>query len=109
MKIKTILVMTAVIFSLSPLIYAQCPEICDGNENTALGQNALINNTIGLRNTGVGFQALQNNNGNSNTAAGVQALTNMTSPLVMTQTFFYFTHSEAPVHFAGASFIQLTK
>jgi DHA1 family tetracycline resistance protein-like MFS transporter len=37
--------------------------------------------------------------------ASVQALTNMTSPLVMTQTFFYFTHSEAPVHFAGASFV----
>ena len=36
--------------------------------------------------------------------ASVQALTNMTSPLVMTQTFYYFTHSEAPVHFAGASF-----
>ena len=37
--------------------------------------------------------------------ASVQALTNMASPLVMTQTFFYFTHSEAPVHFAGASFV----
>ncbi|MEP7211285.1 MAG: MFS transporter, partial [Alphaproteobacteria bacterium] len=37
--------------------------------------------------------------------SSVQALTNMTSPLVMTQTFFYFTHSEAPVHFAGASFV----
>ena len=36
--------------------------------------------------------------------ASVQALTNMTSPLVMTQIFFYFTHAEAPVHFAGASF-----
>ena len=23
----------------------------------------------------------------------------------MTQTFFYFTHSDAPVHFAGASFV----
>src|SRR5262249_50549089 len=37
--------------------------------------------------------------------ASVQALSNMTSPLVMTQTFFYFTHSAAPVHFAGASFL----
>jgi hypothetical protein len=80
MKIKSILIMTAAIFSLAPLIYAQCPEICDGNENTALGQSALINNTTGLRNTGLGFQALQNNNnGNGNTAIGFVALLNNTT------------------------------
>lgn len=37
--------------------------------------------------------------------ASVQALTAMTSPLTMTQVFFHFTRSGAPVHFAGASFV----
>ena len=74
MKIRSIFIMTAVIFSLSPLIYAQCPEICDGNENTALGQSALVNNTAS-ENTAVGFQALQNNTeGLVNTAIGANAL-----------------------------------
>lgn len=36
--------------------------------------------------------------------ASVQALGNIFSPLVMTQTFFYFTHSAAPVYFPGAAF-----
>lgn len=36
--------------------------------------------------------------------ASVQALGNVVSPIVMTQTFFYFTHSEAPVRFTGAAF-----
>src|SRR5450432_4171413 len=77
MKIRFGLIMSAVIFSISPLIYAQCPEICDSNENTALGQGALIDNTTGLRNTGLGSQALQNNNGN--TAIGYVALLNNTT------------------------------
>jgi DHA1 family tetracycline resistance protein-like MFS transporter len=36
--------------------------------------------------------------------ASVQALGNMIAPLVMTQTFFFFTHSNAPVYFPGAAF-----
>ena len=39
------------------------------------------------------------------TIASVQALGNMFSPIVMTQTLFYFTHSEAPVTFPGAAFV----
>lgn len=37
--------------------------------------------------------------------ASVQALSNMFSPIVMTQTLFYFTHSDAPVIFPGAAFV----
>jgi DHA1 family tetracycline resistance protein-like MFS transporter len=37
--------------------------------------------------------------------ASVQALGNIVSPLIMTQTFFYFTHSDAPVRFPGAAFL----
>lgn len=40
--------------------------------------------------------------------ASVQALGNMISPIAMTQTFFYFTHSNAPVYFPGAAFILAT-
>jgi MFS transporter, DHA1 family, tetracycline resistance protein len=36
--------------------------------------------------------------------ASVQSLGNMVAPLVMTQTFFFFTHSNAPVYFPGAAF-----
>jgi len=36
--------------------------------------------------------------------ASVQALGNVFAPLAMTQTFFYFTHSGAPVYFPGAAF-----
>lgn len=36
--------------------------------------------------------------------ASVQALGNVFAPLVMTQTFFYFTHSGAPIYFPGAAF-----
>ncbi|MDZ4759794.1 MAG: TCR/Tet family MFS transporter [Alphaproteobacteria bacterium] len=36
--------------------------------------------------------------------ASVQALGNVFSPVLMTQTLFYFTHSAAPVYFPGAAF-----
>ena len=74
MKIKSTLIMASVV-SVSRLIWAQCPEICDGF-NTALGQRALVNNTA-VANTAVGFQALQNNTvGGVNTAVGYNALGN---------------------------------
>jgi hypothetical protein len=76
MKTKSIIIIAVITFTLSPFIYAQCPQICDGNDNTALGQSALVNNT-GSGNTAVGFQALQNNTfAGSNTAIGESALSN---------------------------------
>jgi trimeric autotransporter adhesin len=47
--------------------------------NTAEGTDALFSNTIGQRNTGLGFQALYYNNGNYNTAEGFRALFSNTS------------------------------
>ena len=64
---------------LAQFAHAQCPEICDSNENTALGQSALVNNSSGMNNTAVGFQALQNSNADGNTATGYQALKSNTS------------------------------
>jgi uncharacterized coiled-coil protein SlyX len=58
----------------SQLAHAQCPQICDAADNTAVGQNALLNNT-GANNTAIGFNALlSNTTGFLNTAIGVQAL-----------------------------------
>jgi hypothetical protein len=73
MKIKS-LIIASVTFSLAQFAMAQCPEICDPNDNTALGQSALVSNFGGMNNTAVGFQALQNTNADGNTATGFQAL-----------------------------------
>src|SRR5580765_8231468 len=74
MKIRSSLIIVGAVFGLSQLTWAQCPEICDSNDNTALGQSALVNNSSGMNNTAVGFQALQNSNADGNTATGYQAL-----------------------------------
>ncbi len=74
MKIRFGLVIAGAVFGLSQFTWAQCPEICDSNENTALGQSALVNNATGMNNTAVGFQALRNSNADGNTATGYQAL-----------------------------------
>jgi hypothetical protein len=77
--IQLVCYVASVVFALSQLTCAQCPELCDGNENTALGQSALVNNSTGMNNTAVGFQALQNSNADGNTATGYQALMSNTS------------------------------
>jgi len=47
----------------------------DGNKNAAYGREALFNNLGGNENTGIGYQALSSNfSGNYNTATGSQAL-----------------------------------
>jgi hypothetical protein len=73
-------------FALAPLTYAQCPQICDSNANTALGDDALVNNT-GTDNTAVGFNALINNTtGSFNTATGAVALFSNTEGFYNTAT-----------------------
>ena len=74
MNAKSKLIIIAVLMPLSQICRAQCPQICDSNDNTALGNNALPVNTRGINNTAVGFEALQNILGNNNTATGFQAL-----------------------------------
>src|SRR5260370_41688689 len=65
-------------FPLSPQALATCQENCLTNYNTSLGEDALLNNT-GSWNTAVGFDALFNNTtGNFNTANGEFTLYNNT-------------------------------
>ena len=64
-----------VCFALVPVTDAQCPQICDGNDNTALGAFALYYNTTGVLNTATGVDAvLLNSTGSYNTANGAGAL-----------------------------------
>src|SRR5947207_15821366 len=61
-------------FALSPQAGATCQEGCLTNQNTVLGDDALISNT-GVDNTAIGFQALHSNTtGSYNTATGDDAL-----------------------------------
>jgi len=62
-------------FGLSPQARAVCQEGCLTNDNTVLGDDALLNNTAGPDNTAVGSEALEFNvTGGSNTAVGFDAL-----------------------------------
>jgi len=69
-------------FALSPSLKAQCPSACPGGANTALGVNALdsVNPATGINNTAVGANALTNDtSGFSNVAIGAFALANNTT------------------------------
>ena len=61
-------------FAFSPTAQGICQQGCLTNQNTVVGENALVSNT-GFENTAIGFQALLSNTiGNFNTANGFQAL-----------------------------------
>src|SRR5213080_3222736 len=61
-------------FALAPHARAVCQEGCLTNNNTVLGDDALVNNT-GTDNMAIGFNALfSNTTGSWNTANGFQAL-----------------------------------
>jgi Chaperone of endosialidase len=65
--------------SVLPQASATCQEGCLTNQNTALGEDALINNS-GSYNTAVGFDALfSNTSGEFNTALGYTALLSNTT------------------------------
>jgi hypothetical protein len=64
-----------VCFGLAQQAEATCQEGCLTNFNTALGDDALINDIFGSWNTAIGLDALYNDIGGSyNTATGVAAL-----------------------------------
>jgi len=66
-------------FALSPQARAVCQEGCLTNNNTALGDDVLLNNT-GSFNTAIGASALiSNTTGNLNTALGEEALVSNTT------------------------------
>lgn len=82
-------VLTIIVATLTPLIlgclalalkvHATCQEGCLTNDNTVLGDDALLNNT-GSDNTAIGFQALiTNTDGDNNTAIGSEALSGNTA------------------------------
>ena len=61
--------------ALPPLARATCQEGCLTFNNTALGDDALLNNYTGGSNTAIGFNALYSNTiGHLNTATGFDAL-----------------------------------
>jgi uncharacterized coiled-coil protein SlyX len=71
----TLLTFALACFALSPTARAACQEGCLTNQNTVLGDDALINNTTGHDNTANGASALlSNTTGFNNTANGFQAL-----------------------------------
>ena len=72
-------VLALVWFALAPQAWATCQEGCLTNQNTVLGEDALIGET-GIDNTAVGFRALFSNiNGSFNTAIGYETLLNNTT------------------------------
>ena len=67
-------------FVLSPQARAVCQEGCLTNQNTVLGEDALISSKTGTDNTAIGFEALNvNTTGYQNTATGSYALLNNTT------------------------------
>src|SRR5713101_6871305 len=74
-------------FAISPQARAVCQEGCLTNFDTALGEDALLNNTTGSNNTATGYQALDGNTaGTDNTAVGYQTLSNNTTGFSNTAT-----------------------
>jgi trimeric autotransporter adhesin len=75
MKIQTTLNMVAalVFCALAPLTRAQCPQICDANQNTALGLGA---GPGGVQSVAVGELALESGAGGNCVAVGFAALAN---------------------------------
>jgi Chaperone of endosialidase len=67
--------LTLACFGPLPQTQAQCREGCLTNNNTVLGDYALINLTTGIANTAIGNRALIfNSTGSENTAIGAEAL-----------------------------------
>jgi Chaperone of endosialidase len=85
--IPAILVVLAC-FALSPQARAVCHQGCGfGDENTFLGDDALVNDQLGVANTAIGFEALSNNiDGSQNTATGYLAMQSNTDGLFNTAT-----------------------
>src|SRR5437870_5160222 len=70
--------------AISPQARAVCQEGCLTNQNTVLGDDALLNNT-GVNNTAIGFEALfSNTTGGGNTATGSDALYSNTTGVTKT-------------------------
>src|SRR5262245_53672488 len=81
-----ILLIALACFALAPQARATCQEGCLANQNTVLGGDALLNPT-GNQNTAIGFNALlSNTSGSSNSSTGVASLYSNTSGSFNTST-----------------------
>ena len=115
-------------FALSPQARAVCQQGCDTSlANTFLGDDALVNNTIGTGNTAIGFDSLNDNTtgtgdtaigagvlefnttGGSNTAIGLAALSGNTAGSNNTANGFdaLFTNTTASDNTADGAFALL--
>jgi trimeric autotransporter adhesin len=77
----TIILFALTCLTLSPATHAECRDGCDNFANTFQGEDALVNNTLffSFNNTAIGFNALYNNtDGDDNTATGYAALNSNT-------------------------------
>ena len=75
MQINVISIGSLILCGLEPIAHGQCPQVCDGNDNTALGNGALSRNTTCFANVAVGDSTLDSNTtGGVNTAIGGDAL-----------------------------------
>jgi hypothetical protein len=73
--LPVLIALVLVCFALSPQAQGVCQEGCGVNQNTFLGEDALISNAFGSFNTAIGNAALTNcSNCNDNTAVGSFAL-----------------------------------
>src|SRR5882724_1538863 len=73
-NLPVLIALTLGCFALSQSARAVCQEGCFTNNNTVLGDDALLNN-LGVDNTAIGANALYSNTtGNFNTATGIDAL-----------------------------------
>lgn len=71
LRLTFLIPLVLVCFALAPRARATCQQDCLANENTALGEDALVSLTTGYHNTGIGFDALSaNTTGWENTAVG---------------------------------------
>jgi Chaperone of endosialidase len=87
--LPVLIALTLACFALSPHARAVCQEGCFTNQNTVLGEDALISNTTGDNNTAIGFEVLQlNTTGHDNTAIGFHALRFNTTGIFNTATGF---------------------
>jgi len=95
---RTLPVLIAVVlgcFVFSPQARAVCQEGCLTNQNTVLGDDALLNNT-GINNTAIGSATLfSNTNGFDNTAIGYQALLSNATGYLNTATGSYALYSNS--------------
>jgi uncharacterized coiled-coil protein SlyX len=77
--VAVLIAVTLACFAFLPQAQATCQQGCLTNQNTVLGDDALISNTGGDDNTAIGFNALfSNTDGSFNTATGFLALFNNT-------------------------------